>query len=90
MPLQLVVLGRVTVTRRYVIVRVRLRWPHNYALIGLAQTCRRFEERVEHFRQVVRRAADDVEDVGGRSQLLPRLVQFVGEPRGLCFFAGGG
>jgi hypothetical protein len=27
---------------------------------------------------------------GGRTQLLPRFVEFVGKPRELCFLAGGG
>jgi hypothetical protein len=40
------------------------------------------------FWQIERRTTDNFEYVGGGSLLLPRLAQFVGEPRDLCFAAG--
>ena len=43
--------------------------------VRLAQPRRRFDQRVEHGLQVEGRAADDLENVGGRGLLLQRLAQ---------------
>ena len=49
--------------------------------IGLAQPHRGFNQRVEHRLQIERRAADDLEHVGGRRLLLQRLAQLVEQAR---------
>ena len=40
-----------------------------------------FSKRIEHGLQIERRAADDLEHVGGGGLLLQRLPQFVEQPR---------
>ena len=49
--------------------------------VGFAQPRRRFDQRVEHGLQIERRAADDLEHVGGGGLLLQRFAQFVEQPR---------
>ena len=44
------------------------------ALLGVAQSRRRFHQRIEHGLQIEGRAADDLEHVGGRGLLLQRLA----------------
>src|SRR5262245_24741885 len=44
---------------------------------GLAQSCRRFGQSVEHGLQIERGAADDLEHVGGRGLLLQGFAQLV-------------
>ena len=44
-------------------------------VLGLAKRVRRLDDRVEHRLQVDRRAADDLQDLGGRGLLLQRLGQ---------------
>ena len=55
--------------------------PVQEGLIGLAQACRRLDQRIEHRLQIERRAADDLEHVGGRGLLLERFAQLVEQPR---------
>ena len=45
--------------------------------VRLAQSRRRFDQRVEHRLQVESRAADDLEHVGGGGLLLQRFAQLV-------------
>ena len=45
---------------------------------GFAQPRRRFDQRIEHGLQIERRAADDLEHVGGGGLLLQRFAQLVG------------
>jgi hypothetical protein len=54
-------------------------------LIGLAQTGRGFEERLEHFWQIKCRAADDFEHLGCRRLLLERFVSLASELRDTLF-----
>ena len=49
--------------------------------VGLAQPRRRFDQRIEHGLQIERRAADDLEHVGGGGLLLQRFAQLVEQPR---------
>src|SRR5262249_1131852 len=49
--------------------------------VGLAQPRRRLDERIEHCLQIERRAADDLEHVGGCSLLLQRFAQLVEQTR---------
>src|SRR5262245_1795828 len=51
--------------------------------IGLAQTSRRLEQRVEYFRKIERRTADDLDHIGSRRLLLQRLSEFA-RPSLLC------
>src|SRR5262249_33886324 len=49
----------------------------NGGFVGLAQLSSRFNERLQHRLEVKRRAADDLEHVGGGGLLLQRLAQLV-------------
>src|SRR5262245_6979665 len=49
--------------------------------LGVTKPCRRCGQRVEHGLQVERRAANDLEHVGGGGLLLQRLAQLVEQPR---------
>ena len=49
--------------------------------IRLAQSRRRFDQRIEHRLQIEGRAADDLEHVGGGGLLLQRFAQLVEQPR---------
>src|SRR5688572_24114467 len=49
----------------------------NQGDVRLAQASRRFDEGVQHSLQVERRAADDLENVGGGRLLLERLAQLL-------------
>ena len=49
----------------------------NGGLIRLAQPCGRLDQRIEHGLQIERRAADDLEHVGGGGLLLQRLAQLI-------------
>jgi hypothetical protein len=42
-------------------------------MVGITQSSRRFDQRVEHSLQIERRAADDFQHVGGRGLLFSRL-----------------
>src|SRR5262245_66274843 len=44
---------------------------------GLAQSCRRFGQSVEHGLQIECRAADDLEHVGGGGLLLERFTEVI-------------
>ena len=66
-------LGRVTVACCYVVACILPDRSEDCALIGLAQTCRRLDQRVEHLRQIECRAADDLEHIGGGGLLLQRF-----------------
>jgi hypothetical protein len=50
-------------------------------LVGFAQPRRRFHQRIQHHLQIERRAADNLEHVGGRRLLLQRFPQFVEQAR---------
>ena len=50
-------------------------------MIGFAQPRRRFDQRVEYRLQVERRAADDLEHIGGGGLLLQRFAQLVEQAR---------
>src|SRR5262249_53926712 len=67
--------GRVSATR-YLPIDVPLR-PIYGRHVGLAEICRRLDQRVEHGLQIERRAADDLEDVGGGGLLLKRFAQLI-------------
>ena len=47
---------------------------HN-SIVGVAQATRRLGQRIEHRLQIERRAADNLQHVGGRGLLLQRLVR---------------
>jgi hypothetical protein len=49
-----------------------------YLLSGLAKLRRRLGQRLEHHLQIICRAADDLEHVGGGGLLLQRFAQIVG------------
>ena len=49
--------------------------------VRFAQPRRRLDQRVEHRLQIERRAADDLEHVGGGGLLLQRFAQFAEQPR---------
>src|SRR5436190_24398265 len=49
--------------------------------VGLAQSRRRFGQRIQHGLEVKGRAADDLEYVGGGGLLLQRFAQLVEQPR---------
>ena len=49
--------------------------------VGLAQSGRRLDQRIEHRLQIEGRAADDLEHVGGGGLLLQRFAQLVEQPR---------
>ena len=51
------------------------------ATVGLAQSRRRLDQRIEHRLQVEGRAADDLEHVGGGGLLLQRFAQLVEQAR---------
>ena len=51
--------------------------PGNRALVGVAQTCRRFDQRLQHRLEVEGRSADDLEHVGGGGLLLQRFAQIL-------------
>src|SRR5215813_614694 len=57
------------------------RWAPDGGHIRLAQPRGRLDQRVERGRQIERRAADDLEHVGGGSLLLQRFAQLVEQPR---------
>src|SRR6516225_3798924 len=57
------------------------RWAPDGGHIRLAQPRGRLDQRVEHSRQIERRAADDLEHVGGSSLLLKRFAQLVEQAR---------
>src|SRR5262249_24187219 len=52
--------------------------PPDNAGIRFAQPCRRLDQRIEHLRQIKRRAANDYEDFGGGRLLPKRLVTLTG------------
>ena len=47
-------------------------------LVGIAEPCGRFDERLQHRLQIEGRAADDLEHVGGGGLLLQRFAQDLG------------
>src|SRR5262245_2096097 len=49
-------------------------------MVGIAQSRRRFHQRVEHRLQIEGRAADDLEHVGSGGLLLQRFPQLVEQP----------
>src|SRR5262245_50599055 len=55
--------------------------PPDVGTLGFAQACRRFDQRVEYRLQIERRAANDLEHVGGGGLLLERLAQLVEQAR---------
>src|SRR5262249_22491011 len=55
--------------------------PSNGSLVGVAQACRRFNQRLQHRLEVKGRAADDLEHVGGGGLLLQRFAQLVEQAR---------
>ena len=59
-----------------------------YSEPSLANTCCVREHRFEHRLQLAGRAADDLQHLGRRRQLLQRLVPLTCEPRDICFLAG--
>ncbi len=50
-------------------------------IIGLAKSRSRLHQRIEHRLQIERRAADDLEHVGGGGLLLQRFAQLTEQPR---------
>src|SRR6516225_787586 len=50
-------------------------------MVGLAQSGRRFDKRLQDSLQIERRAADDLEDIGGCGLLLKRFTQLVEQAR---------
>src|SRR5262249_21705042 len=62
--------------------------PVHKAVLAIAEPPSALGDHVEHRLDVARRAADDLEHVGGSNLLLTRLIQFAGEPGHLCFRAG--
>src|SRR5262249_55032290 len=52
-------------------------WARKGRPVGLAQPCRRLDQRVEHGLQIEGRAADDLEHVGGGGLLLQRFAEIV-------------
>jgi len=71
-------LRRVTVARSGIVARVLPGRTEDVRLVRLAQPRRRFDQRVEYGAEVERRAADDLEHVGGGGLLLQRFAQIVG------------
>src|SRR5262249_59743748 len=59
-------------------------------LFGATKSRRRFEQSLEHRLQVERRAADNLEHVGGCRLLPTRLFQLAGESGELLFDDGVG
>jgi hypothetical protein len=55
--------------------------PVDGCAVGLAQSRRRLDQRIEHGLQIEGRAADDLEHVGGGGLLLQRLAQLVEKTR---------
>ena len=53
----------------------------NNRIVGLAEPRHRFCQRVENGLKIERRAADDLEHVGGRGLLLQRLAQLIEQAR---------
>ena len=49
--------------------------------VRIAHARCQFGQRIEHCLKIERRAADDIEHVGGRGLLLERFAQFVEQPR---------
>src|SRR5215510_13565254 len=64
--------------------------PPETCLFGATKSRGRFEQSLEHRLQVERRAADNLEHVGGSRLLLTRLFQFAGESGDLLLEVGGG
>ena len=63
------------------VVEDRAGLPGNRGHVRFAKPSRRFHQRIEHRLEIEGRAADDLEDVGGRGLLLQRLPQFGQQPR---------
>src|SRR5262249_523789 len=74
------VLGGVTVACRRVVACAFPRWSEDYTPVGLAYTCGRLDQRIEHRSQIERRPADDLEHLRGGGLLLQRFGQL---PRAL-------
>src|SRR5262249_19455271 len=51
--------------------------PRDAGLIGLAQSCGRFDQRLKHRLEIESRAADDLEHIGSRRLLLQGVAQLV-------------
>src|SRR5437660_5767882 len=58
----------------------------NERSVGPAQPDRTFDHSFEYHLEIERRAADDLENFGGRGLLLPRLGKFAGESCDLGIF----
>src|SRR5262249_61136265 len=55
-------------------------WTRKSRPVGLAQPCRRLDQRIEHRLKIERRAADDLKHIGCGGLLLERLTQFILQP----------
>ena|SRR6266480_3921107 len=51
-------------------------WTINAGPLGVTETCCGFDERVEHRLKIERRAADNLQHVGGRSLLPQGFAEF--------------
>jgi hypothetical protein len=49
-------------------------FPAELMFVGVAQACRRFDQRLQHRFEVEGRPADDLEHVGGGGLLLKRFA----------------
>jgi hypothetical protein len=64
--------------------------PSDHSVVGVTKSGGRFDQRIKHRLQIESRAADDLEDVGGRRLLLPRLGEFPHARPELLFQIGPG
>ncbi|MGA9817890.1 MAG: hypothetical protein WBQ54_13245, partial [Pseudolabrys sp.] len=55
------------------------------AIAGITNARRVLQHRLEDRFKLAGRAADNLEHVSGRRQLLPRLVALADEPRNVCY-----